>query len=95
MRKVSQKELHYLKKWESLRQKKWLFVLKEGLMFGVTVAVLSYFWKINFEFSQFVWEEALVQLLVFCLGSLAMSYWRFYFQEKRYQEVLKEREDSL
>lgn len=95
MRNMSQKELQYLKKWESLRQKKWLFVLKEGLIFGVTVAVLSCFWKINFEFSQFVWEEALVQLLVFCLGSLAMAYWRFYSQEKRYQEVLKEREGSL
>jgi hypothetical protein len=95
MRQVREKELRYLKKWESLRQKKWLFVLKEGLIFGITVAVLSYLWQINFEFLQFVWEEALIRLLVFCLGSLAMAYWRFHSQEKRYQKVLKERDVSL
>ncbi|HYG19554.1 MAG TPA: hypothetical protein VD816_11530 [Ohtaekwangia sp.] len=90
MAPVSDKERHYLKKWESNRKRRWRYITTNGILWSLPVAIISYCWRIDFTISALNMSDAAVYLAVFLPGGIFYQYWMFRGQERRYQEVRRQ-----
>lgn len=86
MRPVTEKELKFLKKWETRRQRKWRYLILSALFWGL-IQSFPYFWNIDFDLAQFDPLRFISHLMISSLIGFALAWLFFIGQEKRYREV--------
>ena len=84
---LNEKERRFLTRWRRTRQQKWRWIARCGVFWGLFVSTTSYFFDIWLGTEDFDALSFVVQLIVFTLGGVILTYWLFRAQDKRFQQV--------
>lgn len=90
----SKKAKAFLEKWTFRRNRKWKYLLKRALLWGLLMGIPTHLLSVGFDFSAMGLVDMLVRTIIFGFTGLIYSNYQFKAQDKRWRAYQTQRESN-